>query len=176
MSYRTSDLLRTLAIAAVTATPVFAAPQAGAPTDASASTANVAPPTAVDNTTGLELESPKDGYSYKPENRRDPFVDLRRQISATEKGVRPQGIAGLMINELALKGIVKNGDQGYIALLLGPGDKTWFCKLGQRLYDGAITAIDAATVTFRQEVTDPLAPVKTREVKKFLYPSEEARQ
>jgi hypothetical protein len=176
MSYRTSDLVRGLGVVALAASTVVAAPQAGAPTGAAESTAGVAPPISVDNVTGLELESPRDGYSYKPENRRDPFVDLRRQISATEKGVRPQGIAGLMINEVALKGIVKNGDQGYIALLLGPGDKTWFCKLGQRLYDGAITAIDAATVTFRQEVTDPLAPVKTREVKKFLYPSEEARQ
>jgi hypothetical protein len=172
MSYRKSDFLLSLAIAASTAATVGAMPQGGTPAGGSA----VAPATTVDNTTGLELEVPKDGYSYNPQNRRDPFVDLRRQISATEKGVRPQGIAGLMINEVALKGIVKNGDQGYIALLLGPGDKTWFCKLGQRLYDGAITAMDAATVTFRQEVTDPLAPVKTREVKKFLYPSEEARQ
>ena len=38
-----------------------------------------------------------------------------------------------------------------------------------------ITAIDATTVTFRQEVTDPLSTVKTRDVKKTLYPSEEAR-
>jgi hypothetical protein len=30
-------------------------------------------------------------------------------------------------------------------------------------------------VTFRQEVTDPLSPVKTREVRKSLYASEEAR-
>ena len=47
---------------------------------------------------------------------------------------------------------------------------------GQRLYDGQITAVDATSVTFRQEVTDPLSPVKTREVRKSLYASEEARQ
>ncbi len=39
-----------------------------------------------------------------------------------------------------------------------------------------ITAVDATSVTFRQEVTDPLSPVKTREVRKSLYATEEARQ
>ena len=36
--------------------------------------------------------------------------------------------------------------------------------------------VDASSVTFRQEVTDPLSPVKTRDVRKSLYASEEARQ
>ena len=36
--------------------------------------------------------------------------------------------------------------------------------------------VDAATVTFRQEVTDPLSPVRTRDLKKSLYVTEEARQ
>ena len=59
---------------------------------------------------------------------------------------------------------------------LGTDGKSYFVNVGQRLFDGEIIAIDGATVTFRQEVTDPLSPVKTREVKKTLYPSEEARQ
>ena len=36
-------------------------------------------------------------------------------------------------------------------------------------------ARQAQALTFRQEVTDPLATVKTRDVKKTLYPSEEGR-
>jgi hypothetical protein len=48
--------------------------------------------------------------------------------------------------------------------------------VGQRLFDGVITAVDASSVTMRQEVTDPLSPVKTRDVRKSLYASEEARQ
>ena len=35
--------------------------------------------------------------------------------------------------------------------------------------------MDKETVTFRQDISDPLSSVKTREVKKTLYPSEEAR-
>ena len=42
--------------------------------------------------------------------------------------------------------------------------------------DGVITGIDATSVTFRQEVSDPLSPVRTRDVRKSLYTSEEARQ
>jgi len=61
-------------------------------------------------------------------------------------------------------------------MLLGTDGKSYFVTVGQRLFDGAIIAMDGATVTFRQEVTDPLSPVRTREVKKTLYPSEEARQ
>jgi hypothetical protein len=48
-------------------------------------------------------------------------------------------------------------------------------KNGQRLYDGVVTAIDAASVTFRQEITDPLSTMKNRDVRKTLYPSEEGR-
>lgn len=114
-------------------------------------------------------------YTYQPGSRRDPFISLLVNIGPSEAGrVRPPGIQGLLIQELALKGIVKD-QSGYIAMLLGPGDKNYFIRIGQRLYDGLLTAMDAATVTFRQEVTDPLSPVKTRDVKKSLYSSEEAR-
>ena len=75
----------------------------------------------------------------------------------------------------ALKGIVKD-QSGYIALLLGTDGKSYFARVGQRFFDGVLVAMDAASATFRQEVTDPLSPVKTRDVKKSLYSSEEARQ
>ena len=86
--------------------------------------------------------------------------------------------------EIALKGIVKTkgggmgeaSRSGFIAMFLGADGKSYFVTTGQRLYDGVITGVDATSVTFRQEVTDPLSPVKTREVRKSLYASEEARQ
>ena len=82
---------------------------------------------------------------------------------------------GFLIQEVALKGIVKT-PKGFTAMLLGTDGKSYFVKVGQRLFDGVITAIDASTVTFRQEVTDPLSSVRSRDVKKTLYPSEEGRQ
>jgi Tfp pilus assembly protein PilP len=149
------------------AQPVTPAAEGGTP-------AIVVPPPG--DGTSFNLDPPKDGYTYNPQGRRDPFENMLKKQNP-EKGPRPQGIAGFIINEVALKGIVDMMDpaQGHIALLVAPTGATYFCKVGQRLYDGTITAIDAATVTFRQEVTDPLSKEKTRDVKKTLYPSEEAR-
>jgi len=134
----------------------------------------------------LEQEvAPQPGaYTYNPQGRRDPFVSLLRPVGPTGPTIRPPGMQGFLIQEVALKGIVKTSGQGadsaqqpgYIAMFQGTDGKSYFVNIGQRLYDGQIVAIDAATVTFRQEVTDPLSPVRVREIKKSLYPTEEARQ
>ena len=117
-----------------------------------------------------------EGYHYNPMGRRDPFVSLLKPVSPDQgpKTRRP-GMEGFLIQEVALKGIVKT-PRGYTAMLLGTDGKSYFVGVGQRLFDGVVTALDATTVTFRQEVTDPLSTVKSRELKKTLYPSEEARQ
>jgi Tfp pilus assembly protein PilP len=115
-------------------------------------------------------------YNYQPGGRRDPFISLLVNVGPSEgTKTRPPGMQGFLIQELALKGIVKD-QTGYIALLLGTDGKSYFARIGQRFYDGVLVAMDAASATFRQEVTDPLSPVKTRDVKKSLYSSEEARQ
>jgi hypothetical protein len=133
-----------------------------------------------------ELEPPPNGYTYNAQGRRDPFVNLNKPVTDKGlKGPRPQGFPGFLIQEVALRGIVKTSEAGigsaakagYIAVFQGADPtKSFFVTVGQRLFDGVITAIDASSVTFRQEVTDPLSPVKTRDVRKSLYASEEARQ
>jgi Tfp pilus assembly protein PilP len=134
----------------------------------------------------LETEiEPAGGYSYNPQGRRDPFVSLQKPVAA-DRGpkTRKPGMEGFLIQEIALKGIVKTtgggtgvaNKPGYIAIFLGTDGKSYFVTTGQRLFDGVITAVDATSVSFRQEVTDPLSPVKTRDLKKSLYATEEARQ
>jgi Tfp pilus assembly protein PilP len=122
-----------------------------------------------------ELAPVPGGYVYNQSGRRDPFMSLVRRGGPTEKGARKSGIEGLLIGELALRGILKNID-GYIAFLSGPDGKSYWVRTGQRFFDGQLVGIDATTTTFRQDVSDPLSPVKTRDVKKYLYPSEEATQ
>jgi hypothetical protein len=124
----------------------------------------------------LERETePQPGqYAYNPGGRRDPFVSLIKPVEGTAQPKRKEGMEGFLVNEVALKGIVKTKD-GYVALIVGPDGKAYFPKVGQRLFDGAIIAMDQTTVTFRQEDTNPLSPVRVREIKKSLYP-EEARQ
>jgi type IV pilus assembly protein PilP len=131
-----------------------------------------------------EMEAPG-GYAYNPQGRRDPFVSLQKPVAA-DRGpkTRKPGMEGFLIQEIALKGIVKTGGggagiaarPGFIAIFLGTDGKSYFVTTGQRLFDGVITAVDATSVSFRQEVTDPLSPVKTRDLKKSLYATEEARQ
>jgi len=131
-----------------------------------------------------DLEPPPGGYTYNPQGRRDPFVSLIRPVGPKGGNVRPQGLPGFLIQEVALKGVVKTqggglgpaAQAGYIAILQDTQGKSYFVNVGQRMFDGVIVAIDASSVSFRQEVTDPLSPVRTRDVRKTLYPSEEARQ
>ena len=132
-----------------------------------------------------ELEPAPGGYTYNPQGRRDPFISLAKPVGVMgAKGARPAGIPGFLIQEVALKGVVKTSGggmgvaqgAGYIAILQGTDGKSYFVTVGQRLFDGVIVSIDASSVSFRQEVTDPLSPVRSRDVRKTLYPSEEARQ
>lgn len=161
-----------------------AAPAAPPPTEAAPATTEAAPGTADANRPPLDVELETGGYAYNSGGRRDPFVSLQRPVAA-DRGpkTRKPGMEGFLIQEIALKGIVRTtgsgigiaGRAGHIAMFLGADGKSYFVTTGQRLYDGVITAVDATSVTFRQEVTDPLSPVKTREVRKSLYASEEAR-
>ena len=132
-----------------------------------------------------ELEPAPGGYAYNPQGRRDPFISLVKPVGPQgTKGPRPAGIPGFLIQEVALKGVVKTAGggmgvaqgAGYIAILQGTDGKSYFVNVGQRLFDGVIVTIDATSVSFRQEVTDPLSPVRSRDVRKTRYPTEEARQ
>jgi type IV pilus assembly protein PilP len=151
------------------------APSPAAGGSAAASTISV--PSAPDE--GLKELAPAPGaYRYNPAGRRDPFLSLVKRGGAARDDDRSRagkGIEGLLISELALQGVIKTVD-GYIAFFAGPNGKSYWVKNNQRFYDGQLIAIDATTATFRQEVSDPLNPVKTRDVKKYLYPSEEATQ
>ena len=68
--------------------------------------------------------------------------------------------------------MVRNND-GWIAIVEGPDKKGYFVRIGQRMHDGVITAIDAAGLTFRQEITDPLSPAKSRDVRRLLNSAQE---
>src|SRR5262245_4460652 len=96
-------------------------------------------------------------YAYEPGDRRDPFVKGGALTSYTR--CRCGGLGGFLIEELALRGLVRARNR-MLAMLEGPDGKTYFVNVGDRLYDGDILAIDARGIVFRQEVLDPLAPAK----------------
>jgi Tfp pilus assembly protein PilP len=153
---------------------VNALAQAPSPSPPEAPTATL-PPDTVKSIIDEELAPAPGAYVYSSQGRRDPFVSLLKPIGPGRGSAqRKPGMEGFLIQEVALKGIVRDRT-GYIAILLGTDGKSYFVKNGQRLYDGVVTGLDAASVTFRQEITDPLSTMKSRDVRKTLYPSEEGR-
>ena len=114
------------------------------------------------------------GFSYDPAGRRDPFRSLLLGFSDDRKGPRPKGIAGMLINEVNLVGIVDK-PAGAVAFFNGTDNKGYFLHLGDDLYDGKIIRIDQGegSVVFRQEVDDPRAIKPYREVTKRLKPVKE---
>jgi hypothetical protein len=112
------------------------------------------------------------GYTYDPAGRRDPFVTLlgRGGDAPVPGSARPQGLAGMLIGEVTLKGVLKTVKGDYVALLQGSDNKTYIAHSGDKVLDGAIKTITAGEVVFTQDVNDPLSLVKQREVRKAIRP------
>jgi hypothetical protein len=107
-------------------------------------------------------------YTYRAEGRRDPFVSLVGRGNDTRAGgSRPPGVAGLLINEISIKGIVRDGS-GFIAMVQGADNRAYVVRAGDRLMDGTVKAIVKDAVVFSQDVNDPLSLVKQKEIRKNL--------
>ena len=118
---------------------------------------------------------PSPAFTYNPEGRRDPFVSLIGSgIDPKFSGARPTGVPGLLINELAIKGIVKDRT-GFAAMIQGPDNKTYVIKAGDRLMDGTVKSIVQDAVVFSQDVNDPLSLVKQKEIRKTLRTTDGGR-
>ncbi len=114
------------------------------------------------------------GFTYDPAGRRDPFRSLVDAANTVGKGPRPRGIAGMLISEVDLVGIVQKG-KGAIAFFNGSDNKGYFLRVGDVLYDGKIIRIDrrTGTVVFRQDINDPRSIKPYRDVTKRLTTAEE---
>lgn len=114
-------------------------------------------------------------YSYDSEGRRDPFVSLlARGTDLPSDRVRPDGLTGLSISEVALRGVVLS-DGAYLAVLEAPDNRTYIVRPDNRLFDGSVKEITADAIVFLQEVNDPLSFVTVREVRKGLQDAEQGR-
>jgi Tfp pilus assembly protein PilP len=138
--------------------PPAAVPPAGAPVEQAQPGAKPAPPP----------------FTYNPAGRRDPFVSLIGRGSDPKSGARLSGVPGLLINEINVKGILKDR-RGYVAMIQGADNKTYVIKAGDRLMDGTVKSIVQEAVVFSQDVTDPLSLVKQKEIRKSLRSSDGGR-
>lgn len=110
-------------------------------------------------------------YSYDPGARRDPFRSLVRQRDLdAPPGERPEGIAGLLIDELEVQGIFVTED-GPVAQVMSASQPTsLLLRPGDRLWDGDVVSISLGEVVFKQTINDPTALKPFREVVKQLNP------
>jgi Tfp pilus assembly protein PilP len=162
---RSAIVIALVCAGAIPAAQQPAAPQPAAPSAATpaAATPAAAPPL------------PPPAFSYDPSGRRDPFISLvGRGSSPDPAGARAAGLPGMLINEVSLKGIMKERS-GFVALVQGTDKKTYAVRQGQRLLDGSVKSITADAVVFAQDVNDPLSLVKQKEVRKTLRSGEENR-
>jgi hypothetical protein len=111
------------------------------------------------------------GYSYDPGERRDPFKSLlRARESAELRGPRPEGIPGLLIDEIDLTGVFVM-PEGPVAQIVAPEqDRSFLLREGDQLYDGDVVQISQDSVVFKQILDDPTALKPFREVVKQLNP------
>jgi Tfp pilus assembly protein PilP len=156
--------------AAQPAAPAPAAPGAAAPgaPQGAATPAGATPGTA-------PAPPPAEAYTYDPGGRRDPFVSLMsRGIEPVPGSRKATGLAGLMTNDLVVKGILQSRGS-YVALVSGPDGKTFNAHVNDRLLDGIIRNVSPQGLVIMQEVNDPLSLVKQREVRKGLRAAEDGK-
>lgn len=126
---------------------------------------------AIDEILEGEIEVLGGAAHYDPGDRRDPFRSLLGGYNRPdEPGQRPEGIPGLLIDEVRLTGIFSTS-KGWVAQVqAAANEKGYLIKRGDQLYDGDVVSITRDEVVFRQIVRDPTALKPFQEVTKRLNP------
>lgn len=119
-----------------------------------------------------EVMSDPGTYSYEPGARRDPFRSLlQRRDTVDRPQERPEGLPGLLIDELRVQGIFML-PEGPVAQVMSSRQETSFLiRPGDELWDGDVEKITLDEVIFKQEVNDPTALKPFREIVKKLDPA-----
>jgi hypothetical protein len=96
-------------------------------------------------------------FSYDPAGRRDPFRSLLEGFEDEEEGAdrpRPPGLAGMLIEELTLEGIIQTSS-GIMAFVQGRDNLSYIIRAGTKLYNGEVKEIQLKQVVFKRQVNDP---------------------
>jgi Tfp pilus assembly protein PilP len=119
---------------------------------------------------------PPENYTYTPDGRRDPFLNLLGQgAEAPVVGRRGEGAAGLTVAEITVRGVLKS--QGaLIAMIQAPDKKTYIVHEGDKFIDGTVRSVTPQGLVIVQDVNDPLSLVKQREIQKLLRSQESVKE
>jgi Tfp pilus assembly protein PilP len=128
----------------------------------------------------VDLPTPPPNFEYASQGRRDPFLSLvnrGKDQSAQNGGAaakRAEGVPGMLAGELTVRGIMQTRG-AWVAMVAGPDGKVYTVRAGDKLADGVVRQVNAASVVILQEVNDPLSLEKQREVRKFLRGGDEVK-
>jgi Tfp pilus assembly protein PilP len=117
---------------------------------------------------------PVEVYSYSPQGRRDPFLNLLGTGEPQATGKRGEGAAGMTAAEISVRGILQSRG-ALVAMITGPDGKTYVVHQGDKLADGTIKSVMPQGLIIVQDVNDPLSLVKQREITKLLRALEVAK-
>lgn len=117
-------------------------------------------------------------FSYRPGNRRDPFLSPHDILQAeiTGRVCEGEGMECWLIQDVTIIGVLSR-KSGNVALVIGPDGYGTTLREGDRLYDGEVRRIDSETghVVFRQKVNDPTRIKPFRDIEKGLDLDKEGR-
>jgi hypothetical protein len=111
--------------------------------------------------------------SFNPSNMRDPFLNpllKKKEVEGDreiDRGLPPHGIAGTFIAEAELKGISIRSNSR-LAIVKGSGNRAYFLREGDRLFDGYLKTIHRDSITLVRETKMRSGKVMAQEVTKKL--------
>lgn len=110
-------------------------------------------------------------YTYDAGGRRDPFLSLllRTELRSLAEP-RPEGVPGLLIDELSIRGIFALDEGMFAQVQTADRTTSYLIREGDQLFDGEVVSIAPNEVAFRQIVNDPSIIKPFREVVKKLNP------
>ena len=103
--------------------------------------------------TGVACPSPAGGRAAAPDAAAQPADPFSRWAPAADRSpvaARIPGLPGLRVGELTLQGLVRTAD-GTLAVVAAPGGETYLVRGGEQLLDGAVVAVQADAVVFRED-------------------------
>lgn len=116
-------------------------------------------------------------YSYNADGRRDPFQSLVG-TGGDAKAAPPrsgEGLAGMTVDEVSVRGVVQSRGQ-FVAMVQGPDKRTYLIRQGDKLSDGIVKSVAPDGLVLLQDVNDPRAKEKAREVRKPLRAPEDGKE
>jgi Tfp pilus assembly protein PilP len=147
------------------------------PPAATVQPAPAAPPTASPATGPSAGRSATDAVHLQP-GRSSRSVsephDQRRRRQVGPEADRGR-YAGIRVDELSVRGIMQSRER-LVAMVQGADNRTYLIHQGDKLADGVVKSITPQGLVLVQDVSDPHATDKTREVRKLLRTPEDDKE